>query len=67
MGVTEAPAETSLALDPTEWLFSEPVPEQEVIPTRKLFMVVIQQQWNQPDSLVAPSNNDRDTTALVWI
>ncbi|XP_013915501.1 PREDICTED: uncharacterized protein LOC106543922 [Thamnophis sirtalis] len=59
MGVTDAPPETSLSLDPTEWLFSEPFPEQEGTPSPKLFVDVIQQQWNQSGSLAVPSSNDR--------
>lgn len=68
MGVAEAPAEPPLGLqDPSERLFSEPAAEQDVIPSPKLFIDVIQRQWNQPGSLSAPVGMTGGFIVLVWI
>lgn len=53
------PVETSLGLDSTGRLFAELVQEQEVIPSPKWFLDVIQRQWAQPATVPPPSNNDK--------
>lgn len=58
-GSKGTPVEPSLGLDSTECLFSEPVLEQEVIPSPKLFLDVIQRLWSQPAEVTPPSNNDK--------
>lgn len=45
--------------DPHEGLFSEIVPEQDIILSPKLFLDVIQRQRLQPGSVPAPNRNDR--------
>lgn len=60
MGADSALSETHLKpLDPGTGLFSEPVAEQEDIPTPKLFWDVVQKQQTHPESSPTPSGNDQ--------
>lgn len=45
--------------DPSEGFFDEPAPAEEIIPSPKLFVDVIQHQWSQPSSLAAPRGSDK--------
>lgn len=60
MGAISGHSEGSMdSQDPSTLLFTEPVTEQEVIASPKLFIDVIQRQWNQPGTVPAPSGMDR--------
>lgn len=45
--------------DPNAVLFTEPVSEQKVIPSPKLFTDVIQRLWTQPGAISAPIRMDK--------
>lgn len=64
MGTSEAPAGASLGLAATEHLFSKLTPEQEVIPSPKLFFDIMQRQWIQLGSNSPPNNTDKKLYGL---
>ncbi|XP_058041200.1 uncharacterized protein LOC131199441 [Ahaetulla prasina] len=45
--------------DPNKFLFTEPVSEQRVIPSPKLFLDTIQRQWGHPGAIPTPSGSDK--------
>ncbi|XP_058025328.1 uncharacterized protein LOC131191317 [Ahaetulla prasina] len=45
--------------DPNKFLFTEPVSEQRVIPSPKLFLDTIQRQWGHPGAIPIPSGSDK--------
>lgn len=60
MGITGGMTDTSTEpQDPCTSLFMEQVTVQEMIPSPKFFVDVIQQQWDQPGSIPAPSWMDK--------
>ncbi|XP_013923459.1 PREDICTED: dnaJ homolog subfamily C member 13 [Thamnophis sirtalis] len=59
MGEAASKDSTAVGLDATERLFTEQVALQDVIPSPKLFLDLIQKQWDQLTAVNPPSNGDR--------
>lgn len=59
MGISTPDQGTSDPSDPSQGLFDKPVQVQEIVPTPKLFMEVVQWQWVQPGTQVTLSGSDR--------
>lgn len=60
MGITGELSDTLTdPQDPCASLFTEQITTQEVIPSHKFFVDVIQRQWDQPGSIPAPSGMDK--------
>lgn len=60
MGADPTTSDSTLGLaDPSELLFSEPATENEVIPSPKLFLDVVQRQWDLPGAHPKPNGSDK--------
>ncbi|XP_013917285.1 PREDICTED: uncharacterized protein LOC106545294 [Thamnophis sirtalis] len=59
MGEAASRESTAVGLDATERLFAEQVALQDVIPCPKLFLDLIQKQWDQPTAANPPRAGDR--------